>query len=101
MKKQLDENTVKEFGKVIGKTIEARRKELKITQEQLAEMIGVHFTTINRLENAKFSPRLELFARVCHALDLFFFVEEKDSKEKLSQLMRDRWKYGEGNEKLN
>jgi len=47
-----------------------RRKELGITQKQLAEITGLSFATINRVENFQLSPRLEVFVKICSALKL-------------------------------
>ena len=44
--------------------IKAFRKELNITQEDLAKKTGVSRQTINAIENNKYSPSLELALKI-------------------------------------
>ncbi len=55
-----------------------RRKELGMTQQDLADATGLGIQTIKRMEDAKFWPNLKQFLIVCHALNAYFFVEEKE-----------------------
>ena len=45
------------------------RKELKLTQEDIAKKIGVTRQTINAIENNKYSPTLELAMRLAIIFD--------------------------------
>lgn len=54
----------------IGKYIFNRRKKLKLTQEQLAEKIGVTDRAISRWENGKSMPDVSLFKQLCEVLDI-------------------------------
>lgn len=54
----------------IGKTIEKRRKELKLSQENLAELVGVSRGTISCWENDKKSPSGEHLELLAKALQL-------------------------------
>lgn len=44
------------------------RKELKISQEELAKLCGVSRQTINAIENNKYDPSLELAFRLAKHL---------------------------------
>jgi len=44
------------------------RKEQKITQEELADMVEVTRQTINSLEQGKYNPSLELAYKITKAL---------------------------------
>jgi predicted transcriptional regulator len=68
-----------------------RRKELNLTQTQLAEKIGVHQFQISRFENGEVEPKLSFFLRICAALDLYFFVSEKEGTGEFTQIMKERW----------
>ncbi|GIK59046.1 MAG: transcriptional regulator [Chloroflexota bacterium] len=54
----------------------------EMTQEQLAEKVGVTRQTINAIESAKYSPSLELAFRIAFVLDSpleeVFIYEPKD-----------------------
>jgi putative transcriptional regulator len=48
--------------------IKELRKKLKITQEELAEKVGVTRQTINSLEKGRYNPSLELAYKISKAL---------------------------------
>ena len=57
------------------------RQEAKLTQSQLAEMVGSSKNTISSIETGQFCPTAYLAALLCIALgckfeDLFYFEEE-------------------------
>lgn len=56
----------------IGKFIAECRKEKNLTQEQLAERLGVSNKSISRWENAKTMPDISLFEPLCKELDISF-----------------------------
>ncbi len=53
----------------MGFQIKKFRKDLELTQVELAELLGVHFSTVNRWENEKWKPshlaidKLKIFAK--------------------------------------
>ena len=55
---------------MIGKFISECRKEKKLTQAQLAEMLGVSDKSISRWENGKTMPDLSLYEPLCKALEI-------------------------------
>lgn len=61
-----DEKLLKE----IGKRIYLRRKELELTQEQLAEQMDVSIQMISNLELGKKAIRPENIVKVCRILDI-------------------------------
>ena len=54
----------------IGKFILECRKEKKLTQEQLAEKLGVTSKSISRWENGNTMPDYSLLKDLCNALDI-------------------------------
>lgn len=78
--------------KALGMAIKAARTQNKITQEQLAEMIGVAPSHIKQLEAGNRSPSIEVLYQLAHSLNLsvdqIFFPERKDDKELLYKIER-------------
>jgi len=58
------------FLRDMGQRIMVRRKSLRMTQEELAEKLGVSTQMISNLELGKKAIRPENLARVCEVLDL-------------------------------
>jgi len=59
----------------------------EMTQKQLAEQVGVTRQTIVAIENAKYSPSLELAFRIAHIFDVsltevFFYDADADTEFK-------------------
>ena len=59
-----------EFLKTMGQRIMVRRKALRMTQEELAEKLGVSTQMISNLELGKKAIRPENLAKVCEVLEL-------------------------------
>ncbi|QOX63728.1 helix-turn-helix transcriptional regulator [Anoxybacterium hadale] len=78
--------------KALGRAIKASRTENKITQEQLAEIIGVAPSHIKQLEAGNRSPSIEVLYQLAHVLNLsidqIFFPERKDDKELVYKIER-------------
>ncbi len=63
---------------VLKNNIKAVRKEKKLSQTELANMVGVSRNTITSIETGQFSPTAKLALILCIALDkkfedLFYF----------------------------
>ncbi len=63
--------------------IRVLRAEHEMTQEQLAELVGVTRNTIISMEKDKYSPSLKLGYRIAHVFDVgiddvFTYEEDKD-----------------------
>lgn len=69
----------------IGKFIADSRKKKKLTQEQLAEKLGVTNRSVSNWENGKNMPDLSLFKPLCEILDIT--INDLLSGEKLSKEM--------------
>ena len=59
-----------EFLKIMGQRIMVRRKSLRMTQEELAEKLGVSTQMISNLELGKKAIRPDNLVRVCEVLGL-------------------------------
>jgi len=67
----------------IGEKIKKQRRKLGISQEQLAEILGVTYQQIQRYENGMNKLNVENIQRVADALNIpvsYFFEAEKPSK---------------------
>ena len=63
---------------VLKNRLKEARAELKLSQSQLAEMVGVSRNTISSIETGQFNPTAKLALVLCIALDkrfeeLFYF----------------------------
>ncbi len=56
--------------KLLGKKIKLIRKERKLTQEQLAELVDIGTPNISYIENGKFAPSNETLQKIAKALDV-------------------------------
>jgi len=77
--------TDRQILKVIGANVRKARLEANITQECLAEIVGVQWQTISNLENGRHPSLLTKFVRISQALDvspnrLFDGLPEPDRK---------------------
>jgi transcriptional regulator with XRE-family HTH domain len=54
----------------LGKAIHERRKQLNLSQEQLAELSKVAPSTVSNLENGKHAASLDILFSVLDAMDL-------------------------------
>lgn len=76
----------------IGKFIAECRKEKNLTQEQLAEKLGVSNKSISRWENAKTMPDVSLFEPLCKELGISFnelLTGEKVNNDDSEQLSKE------------
>lgn len=56
------------ISKHIGKRIKARRKQVNITQERLAEMAEISASYLSRMERGKVTAGLETYIEICKVL---------------------------------
>ena len=64
---------------VLKNNIKQARKEVGLSQTQLADMVGVSRNTISSIETGQFNPTAKLALILCTALDkkfeeLFYFL---------------------------
>ena len=72
----------------IGKFLASLRKEKKLTQQELAEKLGVSDRTIGNWENGRNMPDLSLFKPLCQELDITInelLSGERITKEKYQE----------------
>ncbi|MGQ4650332.1 helix-turn-helix domain-containing protein [Lyngbya aestuarii] len=55
-----------------GKAIRRRRRELDLSQEELAERAELHRTYISNIERGELNPSLETMEKLVKALDISF-----------------------------
>lgn len=73
-----------EFLIAMGGRIAERRKQLRLTQEQLAERMDVSLQTVSCVELGKKAIRPENLARLCGALDVsadYILLGRRDSRQ--------------------
>ncbi len=70
---------------IIGETIRQVRKERKLTQQQLGELVGVKKSQISKIENSITDARFETILKVFRALNakINFNVEFLNQKVEL------------------
>lgn len=78
---------------LLGKRIKELRKRKKLTQDQLAEIIGIEPRNILKIENAQTFPRVQTLEKLadafeCTAKELFSF-EHLDEIEEMRQKVID------------
>ncbi len=52
------------------------REKKGLSQYKLAKMVGITQSFMNEIESGKKSPSIEVFFRICEALDIKVFPEE-------------------------
>lgn len=56
--------------KKLGRVIRARRKELRLSQNDLKDYSGVHNVTISLIENGKYNPSINELEKIIVPLGL-------------------------------
>ncbi len=78
--------------KALGTAVKAARTENKITQEKLAEMIGIAPSHVKQIEAGNRNPSVEVLYKLAHTLnfsiDDIFFPGKKDDPELLYKIER-------------
>ena len=65
--------------RTIGNAIRARRKLLRVTQQQLADIAGVGINTLTKIERNEGNPTLDILVRVLDALGLDLTVSVRET----------------------
>ena len=64
--------------------LKVARIQVNLTQQQLAEKVGVTRQTISLIEKGKYNPTLKLCLEICYAvnktLDEIFWIERESDK---------------------
>ena len=69
----------KEIEKYFGKLVRSKREEKKITQEHLAELVGISPTYLQEIERGTYTISWIIWLRICKVLDM----DIKDAMKKL------------------
>lgn len=77
--------------KLIGKRIQEIRKHRKLTQEQVAEFVGIETASISNIENGKYYPTAENLDKIINVLnisprDLFEFEQHAAQEELIEEM---------------
>lgn len=62
----------------IGNNIKARRKTLKVTQPQLAELAGVSVNTLYKIERGQANPTMETLDKIADILGMELILQVKN-----------------------
>ena len=54
----------------IGRNVQAARRGCGLTQECLAELVGIHWKTLGNIERGKYPFSVATFARLCQHLEV-------------------------------
>lgn len=74
--------------------IKARRIELGYSQQQVADAIGVKQQSYARMEQGKFYLSTRQLFAICAILDLYFFLEAKESDSENANILK--YKFTDG-----
>lgn len=83
--------------KLLGKKLQLIRKSKKLTQEQVAEFVGVDTTSISNIENGKYYPNAENLDKILQFLDtkpseVFTFESYMPSGELIEEMLENMQK---------
>lgn len=87
-----NENVLNEARTIIAGFLKNRRIELKLSQQDLADKVGMARETINRMEAGRFWLGMKQYLQICEALYLFPCVAEMESETEIAEALRSNWK---------
>lgn len=61
--------------KTLGLQIKERRKALKITQKELADLAGISINTVVAVERGQGDPKISTYLAICNVLGLKLIVQ--------------------------
>jgi len=62
---------------MIGKSIKERRKTLRVTQPQLAEIAGISVNTLYKIERGQANPTLNTLTKIANTLGMELCLQVK------------------------
>ena len=87
---------MKNLKQKFGKRLREIRKSRQLTQEELAETIGIALPNISYIETGKTFPSVETQEKLCDALGIkiyeFYMFDEEISEEDMKQEIMDNLK---------
>ncbi len=63
---------------MLGKSIQSRRKALRVTQSQLADLAGISVNTLYKIERGQANPTLETLTKITDPLGMEICLRVKD-----------------------
>ena len=78
---------------ILKNRLKEARAEAKLSQQQLADMVGVSRNTISSIETGQFNPTAKLALILCIALDkrfedLFYFEDLSNKQGLINELQK-------------
>lgn len=88
-----DNNFMSNIKKLLGNRIREIRRSKNLTQERLAEMVGIGTPNISYIETGKFAPSMDTLEKIAEVLDvkpfeLYMFEPLKPAKELRQELIK-------------
>lgn len=74
------DNQINSLRIIIGEQIRLRRKELMITQPDLADIAGISVNTLYKIERGQANPTIEILSKILNVLGLEITVGVKQLK---------------------
>ena len=63
---------------MVGKSIKERRKALRVTQPQLAELAGISVNTLYKIERGQANPTLNTLKKIANVLGMEVSLQVKN-----------------------
>lgn len=87
-----NENVLNEARMIISGFLKNRRIELNLSQQELADRVGMARETISRMESGKFWLGMKQYLQICESLHLLPVVAEMESETEIADALRQNWK---------
>lgn len=87
-----NENVLNEARIIIAGFLKNRRVELNLSQQDLADRVGMARETINRMEAGRFWLGMKQYLQICEALHLLPCIAEMESETEIAKALRKNWK---------
>lgn len=82
-----DENTFEQSEKLLLALLKEIAIDKGLSIAELAERTGFQPTNMSKILNGGYSPTLKVFLKIAHAVEVNFFVNDKESKTDLNLMM--------------
>jgi len=66
--------------KKVGQYLQSIREEKKLTYYAVAKLAGLSIEQVQSIEQGDKAYTIDSFLKITHALDTYFFMEDKDGK---------------------
>ena len=65
----------------IGQQVAALRNKRSLTTRQLADMCGINFSNIGKIERGAYNVSIDILGKICDALGAKINIEDKEAAE--------------------